>query len=40
MKTMVRGKLVFDDGRFPQGPGYGQFIRRQTISKLPNVITY
>ncbi len=40
MKTMVRGKLVFDDGRFPQGPGYGQFIKRQTISKLPNVITY
>jgi dihydroorotase len=25
--TLVRGRVVFDHGQFPQGPGYGRFVR-------------
>ncbi|NBK20903.1 MAG: allantoinase AllB [Spirochaetia bacterium] len=40
IKTMVRGSLVFDEGLFPQGPGYGKFVKRQTISVLPTTIKF
>ncbi len=40
MKTMVRGRLVYDEGEFPEGPGYGEFVRRQTISALPTTIEF
>ncbi len=32
LKTMVRGKLVYDDGEFPQGPGYGNFLAPKVIN--------
>lgn len=34
VKTIVRGSLVYADGQFPGKPGYGDFIKRQTVSKL------
>ena len=27
--TLVRGRIVYRDGRFPAGPGYGRFVPRQ-----------
>lgn len=41
VKTIVRGKIVFDDetGRFGE-PGYGQFVKRQTISSLERKLIY
>lgn len=27
--TMVRGRIVYRDGSFPAGPGYGRFVRRE-----------
>ena len=27
--TLVRGRIVYRDGAFPQGPGYGRFVRRE-----------
>lgn len=41
IKTIVRGSLVYEDGKGIVGkPGYGKFIRRQTISKLPRQIKF
>lgn len=41
VKTIVRGKLVYDDGLGIVGEeGYGEFIRRQSIQKLDKVIKY
>ncbi len=28
MRTYVRGKLVYDDGKFVGEPGYGQYVKR------------
>lgn len=33
-KTIVRGNIIYDDGCFLSRPGYGEFIKRQNISKL------
>lgn len=38
--TVVRGNLVYDDGAFPKGPGYGRFVKRQTISELARKIAF
>jgi len=27
--TLVRGRIVYRDGSFPAGPGYGRFVRRE-----------
>lgn len=27
--TVLRGRIVYCDGTFPQGPGYGRFVRRE-----------
>ncbi|MDK2917685.1 MAG: allantoinase [Candidatus Petromonas sp.] len=41
VKTIVRGKLVYDDNLGIVGQeGYGQFVRRQSIQKLDKVIKY
>lgn len=41
VKTIVRGSLVYEDGKGIVGkPGYGKFIKRQTISKLPRQIKF
>ncbi|ABB14968.1 MULTISPECIES: allantoinase AllB [Carboxydothermus] len=41
VKTIVRGKLVYDDKNGIVGkPGYGQFVKRQTISKLERWIKF
>lgn len=41
IKTIVRGSLVYEDGKGIVGkPGYGKFIKRQTISKLPRQIKF
>lgn len=41
VKTIVRGKLVYDDELGVIGDkGYGEFIRRQSIQKLDKVIEY
>jgi allantoinase len=41
IKTIVRGALVYDDAKGIVGnPGYGQFVKRQTISSLKKTITY
>ncbi len=28
--TLVRGRIVFRDGSFPAGPGYGRYVRRES----------
>jgi allantoinase len=39
--TIVRGTLVYDDEKGIVGtPGYGEFIKRQTISKLDRAIKF
>lgn len=41
IKTVVRGKVVYTEAEGIVGtPGYGEYIKRQTISKLPKTITY
>lgn len=41
IKTIVRGKLVYDIDKGVVGEkGYGQFVKRQRISKLPKDIRY
>lgn len=41
VKTVVRGKLVYDDEKGIIGrEGYGQFVRRQSIQKLERTIKY
>ena len=41
VKTVVRGKVVYDSEHGIVGEeGYGQFIRRQNIRKLDNMIKY
>lgn len=41
VKTIVRGKLVYDDNIGIVGKeGYGEFIRRQNITKLDKTIKY
>jgi dihydropyrimidinase/allantoinase len=41
VKTVVRGKLVYDDREGIVGrEGYGQFIRRQSIQKLDKAIKF
>jgi dihydropyrimidinase/allantoinase len=41
VKTIVRGNLIYDDHNGIVGkPGYGQFVKRQTISNLPRVIKF
>ncbi len=40
-KTIVRGTLVYDDELGVVGkPGYGEFVKRQTISELPRLLKY
>ncbi|HBG48315.1 MAG TPA: allantoinase, partial [Cyanobacteria bacterium UBA9971] len=40
-KTIVRGKVVFDETKgITADKGYGEYTKRQTISKLPKVINY
>ena len=40
-KTVVRGKVVFDEAKgITVDKGYGEYTKRQTISKLPKVINY
>ena len=33
-RTIVRGKVVYENGEIVGEPGYGQFVKRQTISSL------
>lgn len=41
VKTVVRGKVVYDEAKGVIGdPGYGEFVKRQTISKLDRKITF
>lgn len=41
VKTVVRGKLVYDDEKGIVGqPGYGQWVKRQSIQKLDKVIKF
>ncbi|MDO6355044.1 MULTISPECIES: allantoinase AllB [unclassified Caloramator] len=41
VKTIVRGTLVYDDEKGIVGkPGYGQWIKRQSIQKLDRVIKF
>jgi len=40
VKTIVRGKTVFEDDKIIGTPGYGSYIKRQTISKLPRVLSF
>ncbi len=40
MKTMVRGRLVYDKGRLLEEPGYGQFVARQNITSLSRELSY
>lgn len=41
VKTIVRGKVVFDEKKgIVATPGYGQFVKRQTISKLDKMIRF
>ncbi|MEA4961844.1 allantoinase AllB [Lutispora sp.] len=41
VKTIVRGSLVYEDGKgIIAKPGYGRFVKRQTISKLPRQIKF
>lgn len=37
-KTIVRGNLVYADGHIAAEPGYGQFVRRQSIQELDRVL--
>ncbi len=40
-KTIVRGKVVYEDGKGITGkPGYGGFVKRQTISELPRLLKF
>jgi dihydroorotase (multifunctional complex type) len=39
-KTVVRGALVYDEGKFPAGPGVGHFVKRQAISELSRSISF
>ncbi|MGE5454747.1 MAG: dihydroorotase [Methylocystaceae bacterium] len=42
VKTIVRGQVVydFDNGGIVGKEGYGQFIKRQTISQLPRTVVF
>lgn len=41
VKTLVRGELVYDEKQgIVVSQGYGQFIKRQTISKLDRIIKF
>lgn len=41
VKTIVRGNAIFDEAEgITVKPGYGKFVRRQTISKLERSIRY
>lgn len=41
VKTIVRGKLVYDETKGITGkPGFGQFVRRQVISKLERELQF
>jgi dihydropyrimidinase/allantoinase len=41
VKTIVRGQVVYEDGKGIVGkPGYGQFVRRQTISRLERKLEF
>lgn len=40
-KTLVRGRVVFDDDKGLVGePGYGKFVKRQSIQKLDRVLKF
>ena len=39
-RTIVRGEVVYENGEITGKPGYGQFVKRQTISTLNKKITY
>ena len=39
-RTIVRGQVVYENGEIVGQPGYGQFVKRQTISSLDRKITY
>jgi dihydropyrimidinase/allantoinase len=41
VKTVVRGKVVYTENAGITGtPGYGSYVKRQTISKLPKTLSY
>ena len=40
VKTIVRGKTVFEDDKIVGTPGYGSYVKRQTISKLPRTLSF
>ncbi len=41
VKTIVRGKVVYEDGKGIVGrPGYGEFVKRQTISRLDRILKF
>lgn len=33
LKTMVRGKTVYENGEYPQGPGFGNFLSTKSINQ-------
>lgn len=39
-RTIVRGKVVYENGEIVGQPGYGQFVKRQTISSLDRKMSY
>lgn len=40
-KTVVRGRVVYEEGKgIVAQPGYGQFVKRQTISKLNRILRF
>ena len=39
-RTIVRGEVVYENGEIVGQPGYGQFVKRQTISSMDRKIKY
>ena len=39
-KTVVRGNLVYGEGKITVQPGFGQFIKRQTVSEIERKLLY
>lgn len=39
-RTIVRGQVVYENGEIVGQPGYGQFVRRQTISSLDRTMKF
>lgn len=46
VKTVLRGQLVYEEqddeikGTLKVAPGYGEFVKRQSVQQLPNVIEF